>query len=79
MNKKKAMQQERIRLLYEIDDLTKGCEGCKIHHEFNKTKNITGLTNACKECPLGQRIGQYGNRLLELTKKSRKINHTKAK
>ncbi|MGG0794749.1 zinc-finger domain-containing protein [Brevibacillus laterosporus] len=79
MNNKKATQQERILILYEIDDLTKGCEGCKIHYEFNKTKDITGLTNACKECPLGQRIGQYGNRLLELTKKSRKINSTKAK
>lgn len=68
---KEVIRQKRIQLLTEIDELQQGCKGCEVHYKHNKTKNITALTNACKECSLGQKLSQYGEKFLDLTKKSR--------
>jgi lipocalin len=70
------VRTERLKLLAEIDKLQQGCNGCEAHYQFNRERNITALTNACKQCSLGRRISEYGEKLLDLTRKSRrkKIN-----
>ncbi|EJW13929.1 zinc-finger domain-containing protein [Paenibacillus alvei] len=63
---KAEVRKERLKLLREIDRIEEACNGCRTRAHFNNLKDATGLCNACKACPVGQELSQYGNKLLNL-------------
>jgi hydrogenase maturation factor HypF (carbamoyltransferase family) len=63
---------DRETILIKIDKLQKEhCDNCQIHYELNKKKNVTALSNACKECEIGKKIQSYGDELLKLTREKK--------
>lgn len=64
---KADIRKERLRLLSEIDRIEQACTGCKIRAHYNNLKDATGLSNACKVCPVFEELSQYGEQLLGLT------------
>lgn len=66
------LRSQRVELLLEVERIQQKCIGCQIHYAFNKAKDVTGLTNACKACPVGHEIAQYGDKLMQLTRKRKK-------
>lgn len=69
---KAEVRKERLRLLSEIDIVEKACEGCPTRAHFNNLKDATGLSHACKECPVFAELSQYGEKLLKLTEPRKK-------
>ncbi|WP_076145824.1 zinc-finger domain-containing protein [Paenibacillus odorifer] len=63
---KDEIRKERLRLLSEIDDLEENCNGCMTRKQFNNLKDATGLSHACKACPVGMKLSKYGDKLLNL-------------
>ncbi|TVX85989.1 zinc-finger domain-containing protein [Paenibacillus agilis] len=64
---KAEVRRERVKLLMEIDRIQQPCDGCRTRAHFNNLKDATGLSHACKACPVGKKLSQYGNKLLKLT------------
>lgn len=73
----KDIRQQRLTLLSEINRLVAGCDGCKTRAHFNTLGDPTGLSHACKACPLGQKISKYGEKLLAVTRPRKKIKKPK--
>ena len=60
------IRKQRIALLAEVDQLQGICLSCATRKHFNDLKDATGLSHACKACPVGQEMSGYGEKLSTL-------------
>lgn len=72
---RKEYRTKRISVLSKMERYRVDCKGCETHKAFNKAKDITGLTNACKQCPVGIELSKLGQQLLQLTKTKKQNKH----
>jgi hypothetical protein len=66
------IRKQRLVLLSEIDKLEENCNGCTTRAFFNNRKDATGLFYACQGCPIGKKLGEYGEKLLDLSNPRKK-------
>lgn len=57
------VKELRLKLLHEIDTLQENCKPCETRKMFDNAKDATGLSRACKQCPIGLELSKYGDKL----------------
>jgi hypothetical protein len=69
----KDMRKKRVALLSEVDQLQSSCKGCAIRTHYHNLRDATGLSHACKVCPVGNQISEYGEKLTSLISSRKRI------